>query len=175
MKLNRKAAALAAVLVAGAGSAMATDQDINLTATVAGFCRIGGSLTPTADTVNLDSLVTAGFITATQTDRTYAVICNKATDISLESQNGAMTTASASALNFENVINYTASTSGFATISAGSTATTATASGPESLGSTTRATPGSANIVVSITPIGNTDPLVEGVYQDTLRLSITPQ
>lgn len=175
MRLIKKAAVAAVVLAAGIGSAMATDQDINLTATVAGFCKIDGSLTPTDDNVDLTPLVTAGFIAATQTDRTFAVVCNKATDISLTSLNGAMTTASAAATGFENIINYTASASGFATVASGSTATTATAAGSETLGTATRATPGAANIVVAITPITNTDPLVEGVYADTLRLSITPQ
>ena len=88
MKLIKKAAVIAAVLVAGAGSAMATDQDINLTATVNGFCTIDGSLTPTVDTVNMDALVTTGFIAATTQNRTYAVICNRATDISLTSLSG---------------------------------------------------------------------------------------
>lgn len=175
MRLAKKAAVVAAFLFVGAEAVLATDQDINLSATVAGFCRIDGSTTPAADTVDLTPLVTGGDISATQTDRTYAVVCNKATDISLTSQNGAMTTASAAATGFENIINYTAGASGFATVATGSTATTATAAGAETLGTATRATPGAANITVSITPIANTDPLVEGTYADTLTLSITPQ
>ncbi len=174
MKLFRTASIAALLLVASTPS-FATDQDITITATVAGFCTIDGSLTPGVDTVNWDSLVTTGFITATATNRTYAVICNRATDLSLTSLNGALTTASAAAVGFENLINYTASASGFATIAAGSTATTATAVGNETLGTNTRATAGSANITVAITPIVNTDPLVEGTYTDTLRLTITPQ
>ncbi len=175
MKLIKKAAVIAAVFVAGAGSAVATDQDINLTATVAGYCTIDGSLTPAADTVNMDGLVTTGFIAATTQNRSYAVICNQASDLSLTSLNGAMTTASAAAAGFENIIDYTAGLSGFATLAAGSTATTPAAAGSESLGTTTRATAGSENITVAITPITNTNPLVQGTYTDTLRLTITPQ
>lgn len=170
-----KPACVAAILVAVATPVSATDQDINITATVTGFCTIAGSLTPTADTVNWDSLVTTGNITATATNRTYAVVCNRATDISLTSLNGALTTASAAATGFENLINYTASASGFATVASGSTATTATAVGNETLGTATRATAGSENITVTITPIANTNPLVQGTYTDTLRLNITPQ
>lgn len=174
MKLLRSLG-VAALLGLVSAPAFATDQDINITATVSGFCTIEGSLTPGADTVNWDSLVTTGFITATATNRTYAVICNRATDISLTSLNGALTTASAAAVGFENIINYTAGVSGFATIAAGSTATTATAVGSETLGTAIRATAGSENITVAITPVVNTNPLVEGTYTDTLRLTITPQ
>lgn len=170
-----KRAAVAALLIAAAVPASAADQDINITATVAGYCYIDGSATPAADAVNWDGLVANGFITATATNRVYAIVCNKATDISLTSINGALTTASAAAAGFENIIDYTASTSGFATVAAGSTATTPTATGNEALGATVRATPGAENITVTITPIANTNPLVEGSYADTLRLSITPQ
>lgn len=168
-------AAAAVCILAAASPASATDQNINITATVNGFCQIDGSLTPTDDTVNWDALVTTGFITATPTARTFAVICNRASDISLTSINGGMTTASAAATGFENIINYQAEASGFATIAAGSTATVPAATGNETLGSATRATPGSANIVVTLTPVVNTDPFVEGTYSDTLRVRIEPQ
>jgi hypothetical protein len=173
VKLLKTAVAVAFLVAAGL-PASATDQDINITATVTGFCTIDGSLTPAADNVNWDALVTSGFITATPSNQTYAVLCNRASDISLTSLNGALTTATAAAAGFDNIIDYTASTSGFATIAAGSTATTPTAVGSESLGTTSRATPGAANITVTITPIVNTNPLVAGTYNDTLRLAITP-
>ncbi len=178
MKALRIAAAAACIFAAAAPAsapASAADQNINITATVNGFCRIDGSLTPADDAVDWTGLVTTGFITATPTARTFAVICNRASDISLTSINGGMTTATAAATGFENVINYQAEASGFATIAAGSTATTAGAAGNETLGSTTRATPGSANIVVTLTPVVNTDPFVEGSYADTLRVTIEPQ
>ncbi len=174
MKAFRIAAAAACILAAAA-PASATDQNINITATVNGFCQIAGSLTPVDDSVNWDGLVTTGFITATATARTFAVTCNRASNISLTSINGGMTTASAAAVGFDNIINYQAEASGFATIAAGSTATTATAVGNETLGSATRATPGSANIVVTLTPVVNTNPFVEGSYSDTLRVRIEPQ
>lgn len=156
--------------------AHATDQNIVISATVNGFCKIDTSLTPTDDTISWTSQITDGYLPAspTATNKSYAVVCNKATNISLTSLNGAMTGPS-SAAGFENIINYTVAASGFATIATVSTATTSSASGAETLGTTTRATPGSANISLVITPVANTNPLAEGTYQDTLRVRIEPQ
>jgi hypothetical protein len=160
-----------------ASGASATTQDINLSATVTGFCRIAGSLTPTADSVTIPIDYTTGAdVDTTQILRVFAVVCNKATNISLTSINGGLIGPTA-ATGFEHIINYTAELSGFVTLAAGSTATTGTASvgANESLGSTTRATPGAASVTMTITPLANTDPLAAGSYADTLRLIIAPQ
>jgi hypothetical protein len=175
MRKLAMAAAAAAMTLAGLGSAQATDQNINISATVNSFCRIAGSLTPADDTLDWTARITAGAITDTSvSNKTYAVVCNKASDITLLSVGGGMT-GPAAAAGFENVINYTASASGFVTVNVGSTATTAGTGANETLGTAARGTPGAANIVVAITPIANTDPLVEGTYTDTLRVTISPQ
>ena len=165
--------AMAALIAGLASPASATDQNIPLQAVVTSFCKINGTLADSTDAVQTIG-VTAGDVTVAAINRTFPVVCNKATDISLTSINGGLNGPTGAA-NFENVINYTASASGFATVASGSTATTAGAAGNETLGTSTRATPGSANIVVAITPIANTLPLVEGTYNDTLRVRITPQ
>ena len=171
--------AIAAILAAAASAARATDQNIQITATTNPFCRISNSLTPADDTLDWTSLITAGFISATPTTKTYAVVCNKPSNITLTSVNGGLNTATLGAGGFDNIINYTASTSGFATVPTGSTASIAVAVTGlnEVLGTTSRPSPGSANINVLITPIVNTSAggLVEGNYADTLKLTIVPQ
>ncbi|NJO34090.1 MAG: hypothetical protein HC869_14065 [Rhodospirillales bacterium] len=170
------AASLAACMIGVAGTAQATDQNINISATVASFCKIQSSLIPADDTLDWTSLITTGFITGTATTKTYAVVCNKDTTVTLIAVNGGLITSSAAAAGFDNIINYTASASTFVTIAAGSTATVATASAGanETLGSANRGTPGAANISVTITPIVNSNPLVAGTYNDTLTLRIVP-
>lgn len=179
VRVNRVVGAFAFAALAGslATSASATDQNIPLQATVTSFCKIAGSLTPADDTLQTIT-VTDGFVDSGQTiTRPFNVVCNKASTISLAAKNGGLSTAAAAVPgSFDNIINYTAGTTGFATISAGDTATVATAvaNSFESLGSTTRATPGSASISVVITPTVNTLPLVEGTYNDVVRLRIVP-
>jgi hypothetical protein len=176
--MNKVLGAFAFAALAGslATPASATDQNIPLQATVTSFCKIAGSLTPADDALQTIN-VTDGFVNTGQTiTRPFNVVCNKASTVSLAAKNGGLSTA-ASAAGFDNIINYTAATTGFAVISpAGDTATVATAvaNSYESLGSTTRATPGSASISVVITPTVNTLPLVEGTYNDVVRLSIVP-
>lgn len=178
MKNMMTTVAIAALLAVGASGARATDQNIQITATTNAFCRINNSLTPADDTLDLTSLISgAGFIAATPTTKTYAVICNKPSNVTLTSVNGGLNTATPGAGGFENIINYTTSTSGFATVPLASTALNplAVTGSNESLGTTARPTPGAANINVVITPIANASPLVDGNYADTLKLTIVPQ
>lgn len=176
MKTTSRILVAASMLAMSTLVAQATDQNIVISATVSGFCKIDNSLTPANDTISWTAQITDGFLpgTPTASNKSYAVVCNKATNISLTSINGGMT-GPAAATGFDHIINYTVAASGFATIATGSTATTATAAGNETLGTDVRATPGSANISLVITPVTNTNPLVEGSYQDTLRLRIEPQ
>lgn len=174
MNLGMRVILAAAALLGSIATAGATDQNINITATVASFCKIAGSTAPADDSIDWTPLITNGDISATASNKSYAVVCNKATDITLSSLNGAMTGPASAGAGWDNVINYTVAASGFATVS-GSTATNAAATGIETLGTTTRATPGSANIDLAITPVANANPLVPGVYSDTLRVTITPQ
>lgn len=176
MRTFLKALACAIVFSGVSVPAYATDQNIPLQATVASFCKIAGSLTPADDAVQTIPVVD-GFVTAGAITRTFSVVCNRASNLALAAKNGGLITSSSAAAGFDNIINYTTSASGFATIAAGDTATVAAAvaNSYESLGTATRATPGSATITVTITPTVNTNPLVNGTYNDTVRLSITPQ
>lgn len=174
MKVLWRAIWAAVAVLWGIQSAQATDQNINITATVTSFCKIAGSTAPSDDSIDWTSLITNGDIAATATNKSYAVVCNKATNITLSSLNGAMTGPASAGAGWDNIINYTVAASGFASVS-GSTASTASATGAETLGTTTRATPGSANIDLVITPVANTNPLVPGIYNDTLRVTIAPQ
>lgn len=177
MKTMFRAAALAAAFAGLSFEAQATTQNIILNATVNSFCRIAGSETPADVTNTIPVIYTTGAdVDTTVITRTFAVVCNRASDVSLTAVNGGLI-GPAAAAGFDHIINYTAATSGFVTIAAGSTATTATASAGanESLGTASRATPGSANITVTITPVPDTNPLAEGSYTDTLRVVIVPQ
>jgi hypothetical protein len=74
--------------------------------------------------------------------------------------------------NFDNFINYTAGTSGFAIISPASTASGVSA--PQTLGTATTSGAASDDLTVTITPVPN-QPLLAGGYTDTLKVSIIPQ
>jgi len=177
MKTFLRAAALAVAVAGLSVEAHATTQNITLNATVNSFCRIAGSLTPADVTETIPVVYTTGAdVDTTVISRTFAVVCNRASDVSLTAVNGGLI-GPASAPGFDHIINYTAAASGFVTIAAGSTATTSTASAGanESLGTASRATPGAANITVTITPVANSNPLAEGSYTDTLRVVIVPQ
>lgn len=170
MKISRLAI-LAAFLLAGSAPVAATDQNINITANVWGFCMIDGSFTPADYNLNWDSLITNGDISPTPSVLpSFSVVCNRQSSVELRSLNGGLT-GPAFAAGFENVINYTASTTGFVAALSGSTSG---GPGPEVLDSANRATPGAEPITVTVTPIANTNPLVSGFYQDTLVLRIEP-
>jgi hypothetical protein len=171
--MNKTLGALVLVALAGslATPVLAVDQNINLTADVTSFCSINGLLTDNSETVVINTL--NGFVSTTMIPRNYTIVCNGGSTTSLTSTNGGLSPiVPLSQPGFQNVINYTAETSGFATITGGNTATVGTVGTQEPLGSVIRATPNSASITVEITPSLNTLPLVVGSYADTLRLRI---
>lgn len=170
--MNKISRAFALFALAGglATPAMAVDQNIDLSATVASFCRIAGSFTPADDSAVIN--VTNGAIVTTPIPKSYNVVCNGPSTTTLVSNNGGLSGPPA-APGFENVINYTASASNFVTIAAGTTANGAVGAN-ETLGTATRATPGSTDIDVVITPLANTDPLAVGNYNDRLVVRIVP-
>jgi len=173
MKRALGVAAAATLFGSIAAPASAADQNIPLQAVVSSFCSVSGSLTTATDTLQTINVVN-GVITVAAITRDFPVICNRATNISLTSINGGLNGQTAAG-GFEHVINYTASASGFATVASAGTAAIAGAIGNEPLGTATRSTPGSENITVVITPVANVLPLVEGTYNDTLRVRIEPQ
>ncbi len=173
----------AVMLVAGASATAATDVNISLSATVNAFCRINGgtaavSDTVTALTINADGTHTSQ--TLSPAGSPYTVVCNKASDISITSLNGAVLGTGLSAVTgFDHFINYSVAVGGAfmpATLN-GNTATTtgASAASNEALGSTTKSGPGAGAVTVSITTATTANPLQQGSYADTLTLAITPQ
>jgi hypothetical protein len=150
-------------------SANAVDQNIVLTATVAKFCTIANSATPADDNVTVP--VVSGVVTTTPIVRSYAVVCNSAASVALNSINGAMTTSTTSSGGFDTFINYSARASGFASTTAG---TTTNSGGPQLLGSANTSGASSATLTVTITPVAGSNPLAGGTYGDTLKVSISP-
>jgi len=173
MKRALGVAAAATLFGSIASPASAADQNIPLQAVVSSFCRVSGELVTATDLTQTIG-ITNGMITGSAITRQFPVICNRATNISLTSINGGLN-GQAAATGFEHIINYTTTVSGFATVASATTATIGGATGNEPLGTATRLTPGSEDITVVITPVANVLPLVEGTYNDVLRLSIVPQ
>jgi hypothetical protein len=169
-KLLLSAAAIAAMST----GAFATDQNINLSASVAKFCTIGGSLTPSAISQAIGTTTTGGVTTTALTVPIGAVVCNSASSVQLKSTNGALI-GGPTATGFENYINYTASVSlptaasvTANSVTGGSVAITGTAA------NTTGATSDAA-VSVTITPTANTLPLTAfNAYADILTVTISP-
>lgn len=172
-----KIAAVAVLASAAAGEAFAqaATQDVNVSATVPGYCRINGQANPTALNapvpINSAGVVDTTDITFNVTD----VVCNTVADLQARSLQGAAKSGSATAAGFQNFFNYTGEAKIGTTTSTINTATTATATGVEA--GNVAATPGPINstLNIKVTPQTPTDPLVAGTYSDTLRVTITPQ
>ena len=163
-------AASAAVLAAGAGAAQAVDQNINLNASVSGFCTINSSLAPSLINQSIPTTGDGNVNTAPIVVPLGAVVCNNAANVSLASLKGGVFSGT-SAPGFQNRINYTASVSSPAAVALNANAAivTPTTAGPvASLGAVSD--PG---VNVTITPSVNTLPLVAASdYNDTLTVTI---
>lgn len=161
----KKLMTTAAILAMASAPAMAADQEINLSATVTSFCTVG-----TVDIDSFDFSVTDGDVDTTPSVHEIPVTCNGTSSVSIQSDEGGLNGPAATP-GFDHIINYTAETSGYVTIAAGSTATTPTVGVAEPLGSAAggaSATP----LTVTITPIANSDPILAGNYDDILRVTI---
>jgi hypothetical protein len=173
------AMAIACTLMACSDAvAQAATQDINITATVAGVCTIGGLATgspgsaviPTpSGTVDVTPITPIGSPFAN-------VVCNGPSTLLLTSLNGGVVN-SASGTGFDRIINYSASATWNSVIASINTATNPAASigGNESGSPAAVATAGSGSLSVTITPLANAQPLIAGSYSDTLRITLTPQ
>lgn len=164
-----------ALFSASAASAQTATQDINLTATVASYCTIGGVTGPAA--LSRTVAVTNGVVTVTPINITVAsVACNNTTNVIATSVSGGITTGVAPVSGATNIINYI----GVATFNGASstinTATVATAAASEA-GNTASATgAATGNLTVTITPVQPSLPLTPSVaYADTLRVTLTAQ
>ena len=176
MKNRLISAALVAASAVCATSAFAqtAQQDINISATVAGYCRISGAATPAALNATVP-VSTVGVVDTTDIPFTIpGVVCNTAADLRAASQSGGVKSGASVTAGFSNIINYTGEAKLGTTTSTINTATTTTAIGVEqgNIAPTSGAYTGDLNI--KITPQSATDPLVAGSYSDTMRVTITP-
>jgi hypothetical protein len=157
--------------------AQTATQDINISATVNSACTINNAATGTADTAVIPITAAGNVNTAsiTPTNAPYAnVACNAPSNLQLTSLNGGVKNAT-TASGFTNIINYTASATWHGVTATIDTSTTAGATGSESGTAEPVATAFSGSLSVSITPLSNSLPLVQGSYTDTLRITLTPQ
>jgi hypothetical protein len=162
---------------AGAADAQTATQDINISATVASTCTINNAATGTVDTATIPITLAGSVNTApiTPTNAPYAnVACNGPSELQLTSLNGGVVNAG-SAAGFAHIIDYTASATWHSVTATLNTSTVATAVGAESGTAQPVATAFSGSLAVTITPIANVLPLLQGAYADTLRVTLTPQ
>jgi hypothetical protein len=169
----------AAILGLTATGALATDQNITLTATVAAFCSIDGNTTTgNARTASLTSLVTNGVVadgqSVTLSGSDSPAVCNKAASITLTSANSGLLSATSASGDFVNVIDYSASV-----VFGGKTASIDTTTQGAGVATSPVATDGAVagNLAITVTTKGTPSGkyLVVGTdYADTLKVSIVP-
>ena len=174
----RGALAAAALTFVTAASAQTATQDINISATVTKACTVNNTATGTPGTATIP-VSAAGAVTTTAITPTgspfASVACNAPSTLLLTSLNGAVKNATAPAAGFTNLIDYTASATWNGVTATVNTSTVAGATGPEAGVAQSVATANSGNLTVSITPLANASPLITGTYNDTLRVTLTPQ
>ena len=172
--------AMAAVfvgLLSGAAHAQGVaTQNVNLTATVGGYCTIDGGPTGTLRSATVpvaNGVVTPGNLPIGGTSG--SVICTLNAKIQLTSANAGLTNSATVAAPFINKIHYTATASYNGATETINTATAA--AGVATAGQTTTAG-GKTNfplaLAVSITqtPLGSY--LANGTYSDTLMVTLSP-
>lgn len=171
-------AGLAACVLLPAGArAQTATQDINISATVNSACTINNASAGTVDTAIIPISAAGNVVTTpiTPNNAPYAnVACNGPSDLQLTSLSGGVVNAS-TASGFANIINYTASATWNSVTATVNTSTVPGATGPEAGAVAPVATAFAGSLSVTITPIANTLPLVQGAYSDTLRVTLTPQ
>ena len=169
--------ALFAIAPMRAVHAQTATQDIIISATVLKTCTINNAAVGTPDTATIAITASGSVDTSvvTPTNSPYAnVSCNAPSDLQLTSLNGGVKNAT-TVSGLTNIINYTASATWHGVTATLNTSTLATAVGAESGTAQPVSTAFSGSLSVSITPIANSQPLVQGAYSDTLRVTLTPQ
>lgn len=180
MRKMMMAAATAAVLGLFSGAAHAqgvATQNVNLTATVGGYCTIDGAATGTVRSATVpvaNGVVTPGNLTIGGTSG--SVICTSNAKVQLTTTNAGLTNSVAAADPFVNKIHYTATATYNGTTETINTAT-ATAGAPTA-GTTTTAgaqTGSPLDLAVNITPTPSGKFLANGTFTDTLVVTLSPQ
>ncbi|MBS0243569.1 MAG: hypothetical protein JSS20_15440 [Proteobacteria bacterium] len=146
-----------------------------VTGTVTKVCTIGGIYHPSADSATIP--VSSGSVVTSVINKSYAsAACNAPANLQLTSQSGGVKTTGTPPSGFTNIIDYSSSATFSGATATLNTASTPTATGPESgtAASTTGTLP-SGTLSVAITPTANSQKLLSGTYSDTLTITITPQ
>lgn len=163
---------------AGAANAQTATQDINITATVNKACTVNNTATGTPGSATIP-VSTAGAVTTTTITPTGSpfanVACNAPSTLQLSSLNGAVKNSTTPGSGFTNLIDYQASATWNSVTASLDTSTTSGATGVENGTAQAVATANSGDLTVSITPLANALPLITGSYNDTLRVTLTPQ
>jgi hypothetical protein len=176
----RKLMMIAAVLGLFSGAAQAqgvATQNVNLTATVGGYCTIDGAATGTVRSATVpvgNGVVTPGNLTIGGSNG--SVICTDNARIQLRTNSKGLTNSAAATGVFVNKIHYTATAD-----YNGATATINTETATAGVDTTAVLTTGGAQtnqpltlaITITATPIGKY--LVNGSYADTLVVTLSPQ
>lgn len=164
------------VFSATPASAQTATQDINITATVPGFCSIAGGFSPTALNTTIPVSSNGTVTTTVQNFTINSVICNKITNVLATSQSGGVKSATAAASGFTNIIDYTGAATFGSVTSTINTATITTAIAAEAGNTAATAGAVSGDLTVAITPAQPSSPLMAATdYADILRITLTPQ
>jgi hypothetical protein len=163
---------LSALLLSLAPSlAIAASQDIQLTATVPGYCSISSADTPAA--VVQDLVVdSTGRISTQPVSLNFPVTCNKASSLSLSTTNKGL--RGPDAPYFEKVINYSVQADGVFGGLAMQTDSYQTGSDGQSIHKVSSENGVDGFVSIKVTPFANVIPLAAGSYSDTLRVTISP-
>lgn len=171
------ATAIAATSAALLGAvARGADQDLQISATVPGYCTIGGTHNPTKLTTSIPVSPTGTVDTSLQTFTVNSVVCNTPTSLTATSMRGGVKSATkVGTSGFTNIINYKGTATFGTAKSTINTGSQKGATGPEtgSTATTTGATSG--DLTITILPDQPTSPLALGSdYWDTLRVDLVP-
>lgn len=155
-------------------AAQTATQDIVITANVTKACTIIGGAADTAE-IGVDANGSVITTDVTPDNAPYAnVACNGPSSLRLTSLNGGVVNASP-APGFSHIIDYTASATWNSVTATIDTSLDPTAAGAEVGVNQPVGTAATGSLVVTITPLINALPLVQGTYTDTLRVTLTPQ
>jgi hypothetical protein len=179
----RKVVMAAAALVAMVGAAQAqgaATQQVNLNATVGGYCTIDGSATGTARSATVSTangkVASPGSLTLSGTSGN--VICTSNARIQLRTASGGLTNGpTPSDTNYTNKIHYTAEAN-YGGIAETLTTTDTTPANFQTNGTVTTGgaqTNQPLNITVTSLATPANKFLVNGSYSDTITVTLTPQ
>ena len=172
--LSLAAVALFASFGAGSAFAQSATQNITLSATVPGYCTVGGGASATTASAT-DIPVTNGTpdTSLINVSGLGAVNCNENIKLTLTSLNGGVL-GGAGVAGYSNRIDYTASATYSGLTQTLTTSGTPGQSSGITAGLSTGGASSSATLGVTITPITPANVLLPGAYSDTLAVLLTP-